>query len=89
MLVRCTGQYMSKDKYGERDDSYQPPEMVAGETNKGTMSISTLITECNDAVAKLSINHPHKRLIFNCAVAMRQLVDRLAFYEDKESSEVN
>lgn len=41
------------------------------------VSISDLITQCNDAVQKMSANNPHKILMFNCALALRQLVDKL------------
>lgn len=51
--------------------------------NVRVMSISELITACNEAGAKMSNSNDHRHLVMNCAWAMRQLVDRLDAYESK------
>lgn len=48
------------------------------------MSVTDLIMACNRAIGKMSVGNPHKLLLLNCAMAMRQLVDRLAKYEDQK-----
>lgn len=48
----------------------------------GTVSISDLIEQCNEAIRHMSGNNPHKLLLFNCGMALRQLADRL--YEKDE-----
>jgi len=47
----------------------------------GQISISEIIDRCNDATAKMSAKNPHRFLIFLCANALRQLVDRIDKYE--------
>lgn len=48
------------------------------------LSVSDLIRGCNDAMQKMGNGNPHKILIFNCAAALRQLVDRLDKLENPE-----
>lgn len=49
--------------------------------NAKVVSISDLINQCNEAASKMSAGNDNRNLIMNCAWAMRQLVDRLAFHE--------
>lgn len=57
------------------DDQSQPKRRV--------MSVTDLITECNESAAKMSVHNSHRVLLMNCAYALRQLVDRLAFHENQ------
>ncbi len=53
------------------------------------LSVSDLISQCNDAVGKMGVNNPHKILIYNCALCMRQLVDRLEKHENPQGLETS
>jgi len=46
-------------------------------------TISSLITRCNEAMGKMSNSNPHKVLIHDCALAMRQLCDQMWEMEAK------
>lgn len=48
------------------------------------VSVSELISACNQAVERMGNNNPNRYLLVNCAFAMRQLVDRLAKLEDRQ-----
>ena len=45
------------------------------------VSVTEIIMRCNDAVEKMSHTNPHRYLLYLCASAIRQLVDRLEVYE--------
>lgn len=45
------------------------------------VSVTDLITLCNNAARLMSIKNPNRWLLMNCGYALRQLVDRLANYE--------
>lgn len=55
--------------------------MAKSTETRHKVTVSDLIDQCNNAVEKMSVNNPNRTLVFNCAFAMRQLVDRLAKYE--------
>jgi hypothetical protein len=50
--------------------------------NRPQISVSELILHCQEMADRQGIANQTKFLLLNCATAMRQLVDRLAFYED-------
>lgn len=45
------------------------------------VTVSSLIQQCNYHVAIAKKHDPRRLLLQNCAMALRQLVDRLALYE--------
>lgn len=40
-------------------------------------SVSDIINQCNEAASKMGANNDHRILLFNCAFALKQLVERL------------
>ena len=61
-------------------DRPQTPEAPEG---MRVISASDIITRLNEASAKMSVTNPNKTLVLDAAYAIRQLVDRLAFHEEK------
>jgi len=64
-----------------------PPTASSPAIVTRSVSISELIIQCNEAMSVMSQHNPHKMLIFNCAVALRQLTDRL--YELEHPKQVS
>ena len=64
------GQMVVEDAIGP---SAKPPE---GSHFKPT-SVSDLIRQCNAACETMGVNNTNRHLIWNCAFALRQMVDRM------------
>lgn len=67
--------YIDKDKVNK--PKVEAPKRV---------SISDLITSCNDTADKMGMGNPNRQLVLNCAFALRQLVDRLGRFEADDKS---
>ncbi len=60
-----------------KESTYSEPEPPKG-GHLRKLSVSDLIEQCNAAISVMSSNNPHKHLLWNCAFAMRQMVDAQA-----------
>lgn len=52
------------------------------------ITVGELTRMCDAAALKLKPGDPLRILLFNCSYAIKQLSDRLGFYEDKEDKRV-
>lgn len=77
------------DPSADKDVDPPIPEAVAAgiptppPESRRVISIADLCHQCNDQAGKMSRTNPNKKLLFDCAYALQQLVQRLDFHESK------
>lgn len=72
----CSPEELKKeDKIAKLEKQEQPKQ------ERPQLSVSDIISRCNDAGSKMSAKNPNKILMYLCASALRQMVDRLSYYE--------
>lgn len=80
---------MTPDRYDEiKGVLFSDPDLLPKappEGEPGTVGTSDIIRMCNEAGARMSVTNPHRHLIWLCATAIRQLVDRLEVFENPAS----
>jgi hypothetical protein len=59
------------------------------ESLENKVTVAEIIHRCNDAVSKMGVENPHRYLLYLCASALSQLVDRLSQYEGDEKEIVH
>lgn len=76
---------MSEKRYLEiKGVVYDDDTMLVSAPPSGspdTLSVSDIIMRCNAACRTMGRTNPHRFLLFTCASALRQLVDRLEKFE--------